>query len=491
MSEKNLKQQVLSGMFWRFGERICAQLVTFVVSIVLARILDPAHYGVISLLTIFITIANVFVTDGFGKALIQKKDVTDVDYSSVFYFNILFSLLIYWIIFLIAPLVASFYENETLIPTLRVLALRIPLAGINSVQQAYVSRHMLFRRFFWATLIGTVISAVVGIVMALQGYGVWALVVQYLTNSFIDTLVLWFTVKWRPHKTFNFRRLLVLLDFGWKILLTSLINTAYENIRSLLIGKFYSSEDLAYYTKGTSYPILIINNINTSISSVLFPALSKIQDDKERLKQSVRRSISISTFIIFPLMMGLAAIATNLVKVMLTDKWIFCVPYLRIACVYLSFYPINITNLQAIMAVSRSDIYLKLNIIKKVIGIVLLVISIPFGVTVIASSEILVALLAVVTNISANKKLLNYTFQDLLHDIGGNLMISLFMFLIVFLFERYISIYFSSLILSIVIEVALGGAVYILLAKLLKFQELEYITNTIKKIYHNKKTRAV
>lgn len=486
MAEKNLKSQVLSGMFWRFGERICAQLVTFIVSIVLARILSPEHYGTVTLLTIFITIANVFVSDGFGKALIQKKNVTDLDYSSVFYFNMIFSWVVYLIIFLIAPLVADFYDNSILTPALRVLALKIPLAGINSIQHAYVSKHMMFRRFFWSTLIGTIISAGVGIVMALTGFGVWALVAQYLTNSFIDTVVLWFTVKWRPKKMFNLKSVTGLLGFGWKILMTSLINTLYENLRNLLIGKFYSKEDLAFYSRGTSYPILIINNVNTTISSVLFPAMSKIQDDKMRLKQSMRKSISMSTFILFPLMMGLSAIADPIVRLMLTEKWLPCVPYLRIACVYLSFYPINIANLQAIMAVGKSDVYLKLNIVKKVIGLVLLLVSLPFGVTAIAASEILVAIFAVLTNVSANKKLLDYSLIDLLKDIGKNLIISLIMFVTVYAFERFVSIYIGNLILSIIIEIALGGLVYIAFARLFKSEDLNYILSTLKKKQNKK-----
>lgn len=481
MEEKNLKSQVMSGMFWRFGERICAQVVTFVVSIVLARILSPEHYGAVSLLMIFITIANVFVSEGFGKALIQKKDVTDLDYSSVFYFNVIFSWVVYLLIFLAAPFIAAFYDNSILSPTLRVMALKIPLAGINSIQHAYVSKNMMFRRFFWSTLIGTIISAVVGIVMALTGFGVWALVAQYLTNSLIDTVVLWFTVKWRPKKMFNIRSVAGLLSFGWKILSTSLINTLYEDLRSLLIGKFYSQNDLAFYSKGIHYPKLIINNVNTSISSVLFPAMSKIQNDKQRLKQNMSRSISMSTFILFPLLFGLAAAADPLIELILTEKWMPCVPYLRIACVYMSLYPINIANLQAIMAVGRGDVYLKLNILKKVIGLILLLVSLPFGVTAIAASEILVAAFAVLTNASANKKLLDYSLIDLLSDIGKNLIMSLIMFVSVFAFEKFVSVYIGNLLLSIIIEVILGGLIYISLAKIFKSEDFKYILTTFKK----------
>lgn len=481
MQDKNLQKKVMSGMFWRFGERICAQLVTFLVSVVLARILDPSHYGVISLITIFITIANVFVTDSFGKALIQKKEADSCDYSSVFFFNIIFSWVVYFSIFAFAPLVSRFYNEPILTPTLRVLALKLPLAGINSVQQAYVSKNMLFKRFFWSTLIGTVVSGVVGIAMALAGMGVWALVGQYLTNSTMDTLVLWITVKWRPTKEWSWDRLKKLLTFGWKILLTSLINSVYDNLRSLIIGKVYTSTDLAYYTKGIHYPNLIITNVNTSISSVLFPAMSTMQDDKERLKQSIRKSISISTYIIFPLMAGLAAIAPNLIAWMLTEKWLPCVPYLRIACIYLALYPINITNLQAIMAVGKSAVYLKLNIIKKVIGIICVILSLPFGVEIFAASEIIVGITAVTTNITANKKLLGYTEWDLWNDISRSLIFSLIMAGSIIALDHCMGKLNSSYLIKMIVEIIAGGLFYVLSSYLTHSKEFMYIMNILKK----------
>lgn len=481
MKDKNLKSQVMTGMFWRFGERICAQLVTFVVSIVLARLLEPSHYGVISLLTVFIAIANVFVSDGFGKALIQKKKVNDCDYSSVFYFNILFSWFVYVVIFFLAPSIASFYKEPILTPTLRVLAFKIPLAGINSIQQAYVARNMIFKKFFWSTLIGTIISAVVGIVMAMQGFGVWALVAQYLTNSLIDTIVLWFTVRWRPKLQFSIHRLLNLLKFGWKILLTSLINTGYDNLRSMIIGKVYSSIDLAYYTKGIHYPNLIIVNVNTTIGSVLFPALSKLQDDKFRLKQGLRKAIAMSTYVIFPLMAGLAAVAPEVVSLMLTDKWLPCVPFLRIACVYMAFYPINTANLQAIMAAGKSDVYLKLNIIKKGIGLIVIFATIPFGVMAMAAGEIVVALAAVLTNISANKKMLNYGIKDLWGDVGANFVMSLLVYVLSTVCGNVISHITDQLFIILAVKVLLGVITYLIMSIVVRSQEMQYIFKMLKR----------
>ena len=290
---------VISNLMWKFGERISAQFVTLFVSIVLARLLSPSDYGAIALVTIFITIANVFVVNGFGTALIQKKQADNLDFSSVFYVNILFSLFLYAILFILSPYVASFYNMEILCPVMRVLSLRIPIAAINSIQQAYVSRNMMFKKFFFSTLFGTLLSGIVGCVMAYKGFGIWALVGQYLTNTTVDTIVLWFTVRWRPELKFSFSRVKVLLSYGWKLLLSGLLDTGYQQLRSLIIGKKYTSSDLAYYNQGQKYPELVVVNINTSISSVLFPAISQSQDNIEVVKGMTRRAIKVSSFIMW------------------------------------------------------------------------------------------------------------------------------------------------------------------------------------------------
>lgn len=250
-------------------------------------------------------------------------------------------------------------------PALRVLSLRIVIASVNSVQQAYVSRNMLFKRFFWSTLFGTLLSGVVGIVMAYKGCGIWAIVAQYLTNTCVDTIVLWITVKWRPEKYFSFRNLGELISYGWKILVSGLLDTGYNQLRNLVIGKKYSSADLAQYNKGQQYPQLIVTNVISSISGVLFPAISKCQDDLNNVKNITRRAIKVSSYVMWPLMIGLAVIARPLVIVMLTEKWLPCVPFVWIACFTFGLYPIHSSNQEAIKALGRSDLFLRLEIIKK------------------------------------------------------------------------------------------------------------------------------
>ena len=350
MRNKDMKTTVLSSLIWRFAERCGAQGISFIVTIVLARLIAPEAYGTIAIINVFINILSVFIDSGMGSALIQKKDADELDFSSLFFFNMGMCCLLYCILFFSAPLIAKFYNNNELVPLVRVIGLFLIVSGIKNVQQAYVSRYMLFKRFFFSTLGGTLVSAIVGIAMAYAGLGVWALVAQSLSNAIIDTIILWITVKWRPVLQFSITRVKALFSFGWKLLCSSLLDTVYNNLRNMIIGKLYSAADLAYYNKADSFPNLIVNNINSSINSVLFPAMSSVQDQRETVKAMTRRSIMVSTYIMAPLMIGLAFVSEPLVSLLLTDKWLACVPYMRIFCITYMFYPIHTANLSAIKA---------------------------------------------------------------------------------------------------------------------------------------------
>jgi len=396
------------NFIWRFAERCGAQLVSFIVSIVLARILVPEDYGTIALVTVFTAILQVFVDSGLGTALIQKKEADDLDFSSVFYFNLVVCVILYIGMFVASPYIAAFYGDDTLTPIIRVLSLTIIISGVKGIQQAYVSRNMLFKRFFFSTIGGTIFSAILGIGMAYAGFGVWALVVQQLSNTAIDTLILWITVKWRPKKLFSWSRLKVLLSFGWKLLVSSLLDTGYNNLRNLIIGKMYSSADLAFYNQGDKFPKVIVTNINTSIDSVLLPTMSNVQDDKERVKQMTRRAIKTSTYVMAPLMMGLAFCAEPIVSLVLTDKWFPCVPFLRIFCITYMFWPVHTANLNAINAMGRSDWFLRLEITKKIMGMTILLSTMWFGVMAMAYSLLLSSVLSQIINSWPNRKLLGY-----------------------------------------------------------------------------------
>ena len=418
---------------------------------------------------------QVFVDSGLGIALIQKKDADDLDFSSVFYFNFVVCVILYTVMFVAAPFIAEFYNDGSLTPIVRVISLTIVISGVKGIQQSYVSRNMLFRRFFFATLGGTIFSAFLGITLAYSGFGVWAIVAQQLSNTTIDTLILWATVKWRPKKMFSWDRLKGLLSFGWKMLASSLLDTVYGNIRSLIIGKMYSSSDLAYYNQGKQFPNVIVTNINTSIDSVLLPTMSGAQDDRVRVKAMTRRAIKTSTYIMAPLMMGLAFCANPIVRLVLTDKWLPCVPFLRIFCITFMFYPVHTANLNAIKAMGRSDLFLKLEIIKKIVGIILLLSTMWFGVMAMAYSLLISSVTSQIINSWPNRRLLNYRYLEQLKDILPGIILAIFMGCCVSLINQLR----LSAIVTVLIQIPLGAVIYILLSAILHLESFEYLVNII------------
>ena len=345
------------------------------------------------------------------------------------------------------------------------------ISGVKGIQQSYVSRNMLFKRFFFATLGGTIFSAFLGIGLAYAGFGVWAIVAQQLSNTAIDTLILWITVKWRPKKMFSWNRLKGLLSFGWKLLVSSLLDTVYNNLRNLIIGKFYSSADLAYYNQGDKFPKIIVTNINSSIDSVLLPTLANEQEHIDRVKSMPRRAIKTSTFIMAPLMMGLAFCATSIVKIVLTDKWLPCVPYLQIFCVTYMFWPIHTAILNAINAMGRSDYFLKLVFAKKAIGLILLLSTMRFGVMVMAYSLLISSITSQIINSWPNKKLLGYGYFEQLRDILPSVLIALFMGGCV----NLVKLLGFSDFLMILVQVPLGAFIYVGLSALFHLEAYAYL----------------
>lgn len=468
--------KVISNFIWRFAERCGAQAVQFIVSIVLARLLMPEVYGTIALITVITTILNVFVDSGMGTALIQKKDADSVDFSTVFYFNMFVCIILYVGLFICSPWIAYFYKDATLTPVIRVLGLTIVISGVKNIQQAYVSKTMQFKRFFFSTLGGTIGAAIIGIWMAYKGFGVWALVAQQIFNAMVDTLILWITVKWRPKKEFSFERLKGLFSYGWKLLASSLLDTVYNNIRQLIIGRMYTPSDLAFYNRGKQFPDLIITNINTSIDSVLLPTMSQEQENKERVKIMTRRAIKTSTYIMAPLMMGLAFCAIPVIRLILTEKWLSCVPFMQIFCITSMFYPVHTANLNAIKAMGRSDAYLKLEIIKKVIGMALLLSTMWFGVMAMAYSLLVSSVLSQIINSWPNRKLLNYGYLEQLKDILPGIILAVVMGICVYPVQ-WLGL---SDIITLCIQVPLGMIIYIIGSKIFKLESFEYILDMIK-----------
>lgn len=477
-------KSTITNLLWRFAERCGAQAVSFLVSIILARLLAPEAYGTIALAMVFINILQVFVDSGMGTALIQKKDADDLDFSSVFYFNIAACLVLYAGLFLAAPSIAQFYGDPALTALVRALSLTVVVSGVRNIQQSYVSRHLLFKRFFFSTIGSTLASAVVGIAMAYAGSGVWALVGQSLSNVVTGTIILWATVPWRPRRMFSWQRLKGLLSFGWKLLVSSLLDTGYNNLRSLIIGKLYSSADLAYYNQGDKLPNLVITNINASIDSVLLPTMANEQDDPARVRSMTRRAIKTSTYVMAPLMMGLAACAEPLIRLILTEKWLPCVPFLRIFCITYMFYPIHTANLNAIKALGRSDLFLKLEIVKKIVGLTILLCTMWHGVMAMAYSLLLSSVLSQIINTWPNRKLLRYHYLNQLADILPALLLACAMGLAVYCIQF---LGWGDLP-TLCVQVPVGAALYLAGSALLRLDSFLYLRSTAEKLLLHKNT---
>lgn len=473
---EELKRKTVSGVFWRFGERITAQLITFVVSIVLARLIAPKEYGIIALTTIFINIINVFVTNGLGTSLIQKKNVDDKDFSTMFYASIFLSFGLYFIIFFCAPFIGNVYDKEILTILIRVMGLRVPIAAINSIQQAYVSKKMIFKKFFISTLFGTIISAIVGITMAIKGYGVWALVGQYLTNSTIDTIVLFFIIEWKPKLYFSFKRFKSLFSFGWKIMISSFIGTLFNQLRGMVIGKKFTSDVLAYYNKADQIPSLIYNNVDLTIDSVFFPTISELQDDPKKVKNAVRKMIKMSSYVMSVCLLGIAAIAKPLVLILLTKKWIECVPYIQVFCLQYIVSILTGVNLQVLKGIGKSGTILKLEFIKKPLFILMIVITMMIGPFAMAIGGLVYSVIAGLINASPNKKYLNYSLKEQIFDMLPNILLSLSMFAVVYLLS-FLNI---NNYLLLILQVTLGAVYFVLISKITKNECFEEILTYIK-----------
>jgi teichuronic acid exporter len=482
-SDKSLtsKSVIVENVGWKFAEQFSSQIVSFGITIVLARILMPEDYGLVAMLLVFITIANVFVDYGVGKALVQKKDADNIDFSSMLYFNFCFSIILYIIIFFISPLIAEFYNQEQLSSLMRVLGISIVLASIKSILLAYVARMMVFKKTFYTTFGALLISGSVSLTMALLGFGAWALVAQYILFAFFSVVFIWLSIKWKPLIVFSIDSVVELFKFGWKLLLASLLNAISGQLRNIIVGKFYSADDLAFLSRGQSFPALLTNNITSSVSSVLFSASSKLQNEKLKLKELSRKAIRITSFTMFPLLFGLAATAKPLVRVLLTDKWIESVPYLQIYCFSYLVMIIQISVQDTINALGRSDIFLYMDIARKIVAFSILFAVYDKGVLIIALTTFISGPIAVIMTILVSRKIYDYKIKEHLKD---NLPI-LFSASIMAISIYSVNFFSQIPIITLLIQIPLGVVIYLSLSKLFRFEGyellIEYSKKTIKR----------
>lgn len=444
-------KSIISNYFWLLFERIGAQGINFIITIILARLIEPEAYGIVAIVTIITSILQVFIDSGFGNALIQKKDVDDVDYSSVFFLNICICIVLYVFLYLTAPTISTYYNKGDITDIVRVTGLLLIVSGFKNIIVAYISKNLLFKFYFYATLIGTIIAGIVGIVLAINGYGVWALIIENIINQFVDTVILWISIKWKPMLVFSFSKIKKLFNFGWKILVSSLINTIWEKIRQIIIGKKYPSEELAYYNKGAQIPTSLMATITSPINSLLFPILSNEQHDILKVKSITRKSIKITSYVLWPIMTILAVCSINIVNIVLTKKWLPIVPFLKIYCISYAFYPIQVINHNAIKSIGRSDVCLKLEILKKIIDFVVIVFTIRFGIFYIALGTVACSIINQLINFIPNKKYFNYNYLEQIMDFMPSILLSILIGLFVSLIEFIeINIYIKLLLQALI-----------------------------------------
>lgn len=476
MSE-NLKKDTTKGVFWSLIERFGTQGVQFLVMLVMARLLSPNDYGVVGLLVVFVSIAQAFVDGGFSQALIRKKDRTEIDNSTVFYFNIVVSVVIYLIFYLFAPYVSVFYNMPTLTPFMRVICLSIIINAFGVVQRALFNANIDFKAQAKASLIAIVISGAIGITLAFRGVGPWALVWQQLSNLIVNTLFLWIYSEWRPLLAYSWKSFNELFSFGSKLLATSLLNAIYNNIQTIVIGKLYSAKSLGLYSRAAHFADLPSQQFTSVFMRVTFPVLCKVQDDFERLTSVYRRMLRVSAYIVFPLLIGMAAVAHPMIRVFIGEQWIECAYMLQIICFAEMWYPIHAINLDILQVSGRSDLFLKIEIYKKIVSLALLAISAPFGIIAMCYSNLLSSLICLYINTYYSSKILGISLLSQLKDLFPTISLAMVMFVIVQVVIFFISNVFAQLVVGII----LGVIVYISLSYILRFSELKELISLRKK----------
>ncbi len=483
MSDSKLKKGILSGMVWKVMEQGGRQIIRLIIQIILARLLVPKDFGLITIIGIFTSIGDVFVNASLGNALVQKKEIDDVDCSSVFYLNISFSAIVYSVIFMLAPVVSNFFNAPDLCNLLRVQAITVIIAGFNVIQSAIIQRRMQFKAFFIRQLLVLFVQGAVGISMAYLGFGVWSLVISTVVSSVVGMISLWKFAKWRPKLLFSIHRVLVLFRYGIKLLLSNLIQVGSDNLANIIVGKAYNPTNLGFYSKGIHLPDVIISTMDGPIQSVLFPAMSKKQDDKAAMRKMAKRMIMTSCFITIPSMFGLAAVATPLITVMYTSKWLPAVFFLQVLSIGRSIFPVHTTNLQVINALGRSDIFLKLEVFKTVLTFIIIALVLPHGIHTFVIAISVGNIFSMLLNAWPNKKLIDYGFVDQMKDIFPILFLSLAMAIIVY----FIQFMGFSTGFTLLLQVFVGVIIYLGTAWLLKFECLKFVTEMLKPYWIRRK----
>jgi len=474
----NKTSDVSESLRWKLIEQFSSSVSLFVLQMILARILGPDMYGPLALMIIFINIANVFIQNGFNISLVQRNDLKEDDYSSVFWVVISTSLLFFVLLYLCAPKISVYFNAPDLVDPFRFLILILFPGAVNSIQSAKLWREMNFKSMFICNISGICIGGIAGVFVAVIYHSIWALVLQSVISSLVTCIVMWCVVGWRPKKHIDTERLRILLSFGWKFMMSSLLDTIFNELNGMIIGKKYNTENLAYYDRGNRYSLFFINGINGSFLGVLLPTMSSVQDDKEKVRNLMRKIMKLSTYVVFPIMFGIAATADSIIYLVLREKWMGCVPYVMIFCISYAFWPVHTLNLYTYNAIGRSELYLQAEIIKKVFSILALIVAIkcfdsPFAIAVIG---LVLAIPFWIINALPSKKYVGYSFIDQLLDVLPVLLLSCFMFAVTLFVGKVFNNHFASLFFQVIIGVML----YITLSIVFRFPMFFEILDIIK-----------
>ena len=477
----NLKNKTITGFIWRFMQNAGTQIVNFIISIVLARILTPNDYGIVAMVTVFTSIAMVFINVGFSSSIIQKKDLTDTDINTSFYSSLLVGLILYIILFFCSPLIASFYEESLLIKLIKVESLMVVFGSIYSVPQALLTRTLQFKKSFILSVVGMIVQGAFGILFAYNGFGPWALVLSTVLNYFVCAILIWFIVSWKPKLCFSIESFTRTFRFSFQMLIASLLDTIFNNIRSIIIGKQYNSSDLAYYNRGYQFPTLVMTQVDGAVTTVLFSSLSKFQDDWENGLKVLRRAMKTSMYVCTPLMFGLFIVARPMIIFLLTDKWLPSVKYVQLICILCLSWPLSSLR-HALNALGKSDVSLKLNFFNKFITLIFLLITYRISIDLMILSTVIAAYLTHCISMFVYRKYLKYSIKEQVLDILPSLILSFMMISII----SFLSIFNLGNTCLLFVQISVGIISYILLSIIFKNDSYIYILDFLKSFLKNK-----
>lgn len=478
MNNRELKQKTISSMIWNTIQRFGTMIISFVSNIVLARLLMPEDFGSIGMLTIFISFSEVFIDGGFGSALIQKKNPTQDDYSTIFYWNLIVSTIVFVLLQFAAPLIAEFYHMPKLCNLLRVLSIILIINGFTVIQTTTLTKKLSFKLIAKIRIVAITIAVVVSIVAAYCGLGVWSLVLKNLLAALIGSTLFWIYNKWRPSRRFSWKSFKELFNFGGLMLLSNITNSLFENLQGLVIGRCYSAADLGHYSQAKRLDQIVTTSLSQVVTQVSFPVLAQVSDDKSLFIRTVRKNIIVTTYIIFPLEILLLSVAEPLIITLLSDKWIAAIPYYRIFCLYGLFISLNAINSSIYKALGNSKMYFFVQLTKRFIGISLLVFCIQFGVIGITWSIAISGFIWWVFNAFVNKKAISYGIFEQLRDVYKPLVVAIGLGAIIYkLQETFVLSCFAQLI----IYIPVFSILYLTISKLLKFEGYEILINEVLK----------